>query len=128
MATSDVTKKYVRLAIIFTIISILLFIGPACYFVISGFLTATLVVQKVALTATVALALILTAFCAINKWLFRSKVWIIVLVLYFVLDHFLVMILVFAITQILDELIISPLARHFRHAAGINHQMDKRMN
>lgn len=127
MAMSDVTKKYVHLAIIFSVVSFLLFVGPAGYFIVSAFLCADLVVEKVALTATIAVVLILTAFCAINKWLFRSKVWLVVLVLYFLLNNFLTMILVFAITQILDELIVSPLARHFRHKAGINKEMDKRL-
>lgn len=127
MAKSKETKKWSRLAIIFTILSFLLLIGPTTYYVILGFTSATLVIQKAALTATIALSIILTAFCAINKWVFRSKIWLIVLALFFVIDHFLVMILVFGITQITDELIISPLAKYFRNKVSINREIDKRM-
>lgn len=127
MAKTKTTKKYATLAIIFTILSFLLLVGPTLFYVIAGLTTATLTIQKVALVSTVAVSLLLTMLCAVNKWVFRSKIWLIVLALFFVIDKFLVMILVFGITQILDELVISPLARYFRNKTSINREIDKRM-
>lgn len=127
MAKSKTTKKYATLAIIFTILSFLLLVGPTLFYVIAGLTTATLTIQKVALVSTVAVSLLLTMLCAVNKWVFRSKIWLIVLALFFVIDKFLVMIMVFGITQILDELVISPLARYFRNKTSINREIDKRM-
>lgn len=127
MAKSKTTKKFATLAIIFTILSFLLLVGPTLFYVIAGLVTATLTVQKVALVSTVAVSFLLTMLCAVNKWVFRSKIWLIVLALFFVIDKFLVMILVFGITQILDELIVSPLARYFRNKTSINREIDKRM-
>ena len=127
MAKSDVTKKYSRLGLIFTILSFLLLVGPTLYYVILGFMSATVVVEKVALTATVAMSIMLTFICAVNKIVFRSKIWLLVLALFFVLDNFLVMILIFGITQCVDEIIVSPLAKYFRHKASINREIDKRL-
>ena len=127
MTKSKTTKKYARLAIIFSILSVLLLLGPTAFYVISGLMVAPLVIQKVALVSTVAVSLLLTMLCAINKWVFRSKIWLIVLALFFVIDNFLVMILIFGITQIADELIVSPLARFFRSKASINREIDKRL-
>lgn len=127
MAKSKTTKKFATLAIIFTVLSFLLLVGPTLFYVIAGLTTATLTIQKVALVSTVAVSLLLTMLCAVNKWVFRSKIWLIVLALFFVIDKFLVMILVFGITQILDELVVSPLARYFRNKTSINHEIDKRM-
>lgn len=127
MAKSKTTKKFATLAIIFTVLSFLLLVGPTLFYVIAGLTTATLTIQKVALVSTVAVSLLLTMLCAVNKWVFRSKIWLIVLALFFVIDKFLVMILVFGITQILDELVVSPLARYFRNKTSINREIDKRM-
>lgn len=127
MAKSKTTKKYGRLAIAFSILSVLLLLGPVGFYIIAGLATATLTIQKVALVSTVAVSLLLTMFCAINKVVFRSKIWLVVLALFFVIENFLVMIMIFGITQCIDELIVSPLARHYRTKASINAEIDKRM-
>lgn len=127
MAVSNETKKYRRLGLIFSLLSVLLLLGPTSYYVILGFLSTGVVVEKLALASAVFMSIILTLLCAINKWTFRSKIWLIVLALFFVIDHFLVMIFIFGATQITDELIVAPLARHFRSKASINREIDKRM-
>ncbi len=127
MAKSKTTKRYATLALVFTILSALLLLGPTAYYVILGYMGAGVLVEKVALTATIAMSLILTLLCAVNKVVFRSKIWLLVLALFFVIDHFLVMILVFGLTQVIDEIIVSPLARYFRHKTSINREIDKRI-
>ena len=127
MAKSKTTKKYARLSLVFGTLSVLLLLGPVGFYIITGIATATLTIQKVALVSTVAVSLLLTMLCAINKVVFRSKIWLVVLALFFVIDNFLVMIMIFGITQCLDELIVSPLARHYRTKASINAEIDKRM-
>lgn len=127
MAKSELTKKYTTLAILFSIFSICLLLGPTAYYVALGFITSTLVIQKVALTSTIFLSLIITLICAVNKWNFKSKIWLIIICLFFCISNFLEMILVFAITQVLDELIVCPIRNHFRTKASINKEIDKRM-
>lgn len=128
MTKSNITKKYGCLSIIFTIISFLLLLGPAGFYIIAGLTTATLTIQKVAIVSTVAVSLLLTLLCAINKWVFRSKIWLIILALFFVIEDFLLMILIFGTTQIIDELVITPLARHFRNKTSINKEIDRRLS
>lgn len=127
MAKSKQTKKYARLAFLFGFLSLCLMIGPAAYYIILGFLSATVIMEKVVLTATIFMAILLTAICAINKWVFRSRTWLLVLALFLVIDNFFIMIVIFAASQVLDELIASPLARHFRNKKSINIEIDKRM-
>ena len=127
MTKSKQTKKYCKLAAIFTMLSVLLLLGPTSYYVILGFISAELVVEKLALASAVFVSIILTLLCAINKWTFRSKIWLVVLALFFVIDRFLIMIFIFGTTQITDELIVTPLAKHFRSKASINREIDKRI-
>ena len=123
---SKITKKCARLALFFGILSFLCVFAPLCFYVGLGFVAGTAIVEKVVLGCAVFLAVFLSALCAINKWTFRSKIFIIILALYLVIDKFIIMVLVFAITQIFDEIIVSPLARHFRNKASINAEIDKR--
>lgn len=127
MTKSKATKKYGRLALLFTLLSIAALLGPLTYYVIVGFAAATLVIEKVALTSAIVVAGIITIVCAMNKWVFRSKIWLIVLALYFVVNNFIVMIMIFALTQTADELILTPLAKHYRAKKSINYEIDKRM-
>ena len=121
------TKHFLCAAIILTILSVLLTIGPAAFFLVKGFIAADVVVEKVALTMSIFVAVIGSLICLISRTVgFRSRIWIILLALFFVLDEFLLLIMVFAITQILDELVVAPLARHFRSKFSINREIDKR--
>lgn len=122
---SKLTKKYARLAVIFTILSILLMFGPLAYYTIMGFMGGALVVQKVALIGSVLTALIATFLCVAMKWTFKSKMWLFVIGLFFVIENFLPMIIIFAVTQVLDELVVSPLARHYRASARSCKNTDK---
>lgn len=126
MTKSKTTKKYSRLALIFTLLSFLCVMGPALIYVGIGIATATLITQKVVLTASIVMVFLFTMVSAVTKWAFRSKIWLIILALFFVIDHLLVMIFVFAITQVIDELIFAPCARHFRNKRSINIEIDKR--
>lgn len=121
------TKKAFILAIVFTILSFLLTIGPALYYTVSALITSTLIVQQAALLGTVFIALIGSLICLISKtFTFRSRIWIFLLVLYFCITNFTTMIIIFAATQIVDELIFAPIARHYRNKFTINKQIDKR--
>lgn len=122
---SKLTKKYTRLAIIFTTLSLLLMFGPLGYYTVAGLLGGALVIQKVALISSVISAVFLSALCAWLRWNFKSKIWIFVLGLFFVVENFLPMIILFATTQIIDELIIAPLAKRFRAKASSCKDTDK---
>lgn len=121
------TKKYRRLFWLFTILSLLLNIAAPAYYVFDGLMGDGIIIEKVALTTSVFIVIILSAVAYINKTSMRSRIWILLLGLYICLDTILTPLLIIAITQILDEWLVSPLAKSFRNKLTINKQIDKRM-
>ena len=121
------TKKYRRLFWLFTILSLLLNIAAPAYYVFDGLMGDGIIIEKVALTTSVFIVIILSAVAYINKTSMRSRIWILLLGLYICLDTILTPLLIIAITQILDEWLISPLAKSYRNKLTINKQIDKRM-
>ena len=120
------TKHFSRLAAFFSILSFFCFFGPLIWFGGIAFLGGAAIVNKVALVSSVFVAVVMTAVAALNKWSPRSRVWIVLLGLYFCIDYFIAVILTFAITQIIDELILCPLKRHYRAKASMNREIDAR--
>ena len=121
------TKKYRRLFWLFTILSLLLNIAAPAYYIFDGLLGDGIIVEKVALSASVFIVILLSAVAYVNKTTMRSRIWILLLGLYVCLDTILTPLLIIAITQILDEWIISPLAKSYHNKLTINKQIDKRM-
>lgn len=126
---STFTRKYLTGAIIFTTISLLFTCGPAIYYLIVALLNAELVVQKAALVSSVFVAIIGSLICLISKtFSFRSRIWVFLLAIMFCIDSFGTMIIIFAVTQIVDELVFSPLAKHYRSNFSINRSIDLRVD
>lgn len=123
---TDVTKKNKKLWLVFFITSFLLNVGPLAFYSGKALLTEGLTHQKVALTMTVLVVIILSLISFINKTTMRSKVWILLIGLYFVLDHFVEPLLLIAVTQVLDEWFISPLKHKYKNKYVINKEIDKR--
>lgn len=121
------TKRYRIIAFLLLITTILLNVGPLAVYSIIGLIEANLVVEKVALSCTIFVVLILSAVAWVNKTTMRSRVWVIILGLYFCLDYFIVPLLIIAITQVLDEWIVSPARKHYKNKYIINKEFDKRM-
>lgn len=120
------TAKYRRLYWLFAIVSLLLNVAPLATYTIIGLVSADLVVEKVALTMTVFVVVILSLIALINKTTMRSRIWVILLGLYACLDYMLTPLLIIAITQILDEWFVNPAAKSFKNKLIINKQIDKR--
>lgn len=120
------TKNFTILGIVFSALSFLCFFGPLFYFCGLAFLTGTAVITKVALISSIAVVIIMSAVAAFTKWTARSRIWIILIALFFCLDKFIVVIMSFAITQIIDEIILCPLKAHFWNKVSINRELDKR--
>ena len=120
------TAKYRRLYWLFAIVSLLLNIAPLATYTVIGLVSADLVVEKVALTMTVFVVVILSLVALINKTTMRSRIWVILLGLYACLDYMLTPLLIIAITQILDEWFVNPAAKSFKNKLIINKQIDKR--
>lgn len=121
------TKKYKKYTLLFGLLTILLNVCPLFVYVIKALCSADLVTEKVGLACTVFVVLILSMIAWVNKTTMRSRVWMIMLGLYFCLDNFIGPLIVIACTQIIDEWIMSPLHRYFKNKYIINKEIDKRM-
>ena len=128
MKKTQRTKKIARTALILSIISILLSIGPLVFYSAKAFITSTSTTNKCILLSMISIGTILSIVCLINKYTPRCRIWLIVIGLYLCLDSILGTILVIAITQVLDELLVAPMARKYREKLHINKEMDIRLN
>lgn len=124
---SDRTKKYRCLYTLSLIFSILCNVGPLVIYTILGFVNADLTHEKVTLTMTILIVVILTAVAFINKTVIKSRIWIILVGIYICLDYIMTPLIIIAVCQILDELIITPLMKNYKNKLIINKEMDARL-
>lgn len=120
------TKKTRIYSILFTILSVLLNIGPIATYTVIALVNSNLTYQKVALSMTVFVVLILTVISLANKVAMKSRLWVILIGLYICLDYIMTPLIIIAVCQVADELIVSPLAKHYRLRYKINKEMDLR--
>lgn len=120
------TKRYHRLSILFSTLSLLLNIAPLATYAIIAMVESDLVTEKIALCMTVLIVGILTAVSLVNKVAMRSRIWIIFLGLYGALDYIMVPLVIVACCQVLDELLVQPLSKRFKQKYSINRELDKR--
>ena len=121
------TNKYKKFYILFAILSLLCFIGPALFFTAQAFIAGTAVASKIALSSTVLIVVILSIVAAANKIAMRSRLWILLIGLFICLDSVIVIVLTIGICQILDELVFAPLKNYYKTKYTINKEIDKRL-
>ena len=125
--TTKRTKNLRIKAYLLTFLSLLLSWGPLILYVTQAYLTKTAAISdKIILTSLLAVGVIMSIVCLINKYVLRCRSWLILIGLWLCLDKILGCILVIAITQCLDEIVVQPLARSFRNKLTINKEIDKR--
>lgn len=125
--TSDITKKSKSLYIAFSIVSFLLTFGPLIYFVCLGYANSDVTREKVTLTVTIVFALVLTIINVLFKYSIRSTIWLILLGIYVCIDNIVPLLIMLAVGSILDEFLVTPLAKMFRSKYKINKEIDKRL-
>jgi hypothetical protein len=124
---SDRTIKFKRLYWIFLIFSLLLNVGPLAGYSITALINADLVHEKVALTMTVFIVLILTIVSMINRVTMKSRLWIVLIGIYMCIDYILTPLIIIAVCQILDEIVVTPLKKTYKNKLTINKEMDMRL-
>ena len=127
MKQSETTKRNKILYWIFNILSFIVLIVPVVVYVIKGYIEADLTVEKVGLTCTIMISIILVAINFIFKYHIRSTLWILLLGVYICLDNILLMIILIAVGTILDEFLLTPLKKSFKNKYTINKEIDKRL-
>lgn len=130
---SERTRKLKNKVIILTLLSIALLFGPLVYYfaeaAIATFLggTTTATVANVSIFSTSVIIFgILTIIAAVRKCVFKSSMWVLLIGLYLLLDNILYAVVVIGVCQILDELVVSPLRKHYKQKLVINQEIDKR--
>ena len=121
------TKKYKTNYILCKTLSILMTLIPLVIYVIKGFCEGT-PGSKVTLGVCFTTALILTIINVVFKYHMRSTIWILMIGLYVAVDNIIPLLIILAITTIIDEFILTPLAKHYREKYKINKEIDKREN
>lgn len=120
------TRNFTILVWVFTTLSILLNVCPLAVYAIQALVAADLVVEKITLTMTVLVVLIMSIVAWANKTTMRSRIWVILLGIYLCLDKIMVPLIIIAITQVVDEWIVAPLAASYRTKLTINKELDRR--
>ena len=120
------TKKYKNNYILCRTLSILMTLIPLIVYTIKGFCEGT-PGSKVTLGVCFTTALILTIINVVFKYHMRSTIWILMIGLYVAVDNIIPLLIILAITTILDEFVLTPLSRHYKSKYTINKEIDKRM-
>lgn len=121
------TKKYKIAYRLLAFLSFLLLITPLAAYTIIG-LSSAAVTSKLTLSCAVIAAAILTVLSLITKHAIRSGIFIILLGLATALTSITECLILICIANILDELIITPLKKHYKSKYVINKEIDKRFN
>lgn len=130
---SEQTKKYKKIRNWLFLASLLLLFGPVIYFLceaavltLAGGTTVETVAKVSIFSSSLLIFGILTIISVARKVVFKSSLWILVIAIYLILDYALYAVIVIGITQILDELVVSPLIKHYQNLIVINKEIDKR--
>lgn len=126
MKKSKITRHYEFWAFLFGLLSFLALVGPFAYYGIAALAGSALVYEKVALAGSVLVVGIMTLISLVNNVALRSRIWIVLFALYICLDSFIVPLFIIGACQLANELVFSPLRRHFAEKASINLEIDKR--
>lgn len=121
----NITKKYKAGYIIFSVLSVLILLTPLLVYTFIGLATAE-VVDKLVLSMTVVTAAILTLISLVTKHASRSAIFVVLLGLTVALNSIQECLVLIAIANILDELILTPLKVSFKNKYQINKEIDKR--
>ena len=120
------TKYLFRISNILTTLSIMLSWGPLCVYAVMALNAAKTVSDKVTLTSLLTIGVIMSLIAVVNKHTLRCKTWIFLIAIWVCLDNMLGCVLVIAITQCLDEIIVAPIAKAYRSKYVINKEIDRR--
>ena len=99
---------------------------PLVIYTIKGFCEGT-PGSKVTLGVCFTTALILTIINVVFKYHMRSTIWILMIGLYVAVDNIIPLLIILAISTIIDEFILTPLSRHYKAKYTINKEIDKRI-
>lgn len=125
IAKSSASKHYMYLAITYKALSIIVTLGPMLFYVVKGFIEGQ-TTQKFTMGACAVVAVVLVAINVIMKINLRSPLWILLIGVYVCLGKIEILLIVMAVTTMLDEFWFSPAYKSFKNKYTINREIDKR--
>lgn len=125
---STMTHKYKKLSLLTFLLSTICSLCPILIYVIKAFADKDVKeVNKYTLGIMCSIALIITLINIVAKLHLRCIPWILLLGIYVCLKDITTLLVIMAITTIIDELIITPLHKSFKSKYTINKEIDKRL-
>lgn len=122
---SDITNKYKKRYRILQALSIIVTALPLIAYVIYGFIQGT-VGQKATLTLTLIVCIILVVINFVFKYHIRSTIWLLLIGIHLCVNNIETLLILVALTTMLDEFVLAPLAKKSREKYVINNEIDKR--
>ena len=125
---STMTNKYKKLSILTFLLSTMCSLCPILIYIIKAFVDKDVqAVNKYTLGIMCSVALIVTIINIVAKLHLRCIPWILLLGIYLCLRNITTLLILMAITTIIDELILTPLHKSFKNKYTINKEIDKRL-
>ena len=125
---STMTNKYKKLSILTFLLSTICSLCPILIYVIKAFVANDVKeVNKYTLGIMCSVALVVTLINIVAKLHLRCIPWILLLGIYVCLKDITSLLIIMAITTIIDELILTPLHKSFKNKYTINKEIDKRL-
>ena len=126
--STKITTRYKNLTILTFWLSVLLTLCPILIYVARAFISSEVQsVNKYTLGVMCSVALIVTIINIVAKLHLRCIPWILLLGIYICLKEITSLLVIMAITTIIDEMIITPLHKSLKNKYIINKEMDKRL-
>ena len=127
--STKITKRYKNLNILTFWLSVLLTLCPILIYVARAFISSEVQsVNKYTLGIMCSVALIVTIINIVAKLRLRCIPWILLLGIYICLKEITSLLVIMAITTIIDEMLVTPLHKSLKNKYIINKEMDKRLN
>ena len=122
------TQKYKKLSILTFLLSAICSLCPILIYVLKAFIDKDVQeVNKYTLGIMCSVALVVTLINIVAKLHLRCIPWILLLGIYVCLKDITALLVIMAITTIIDELILMPLHKSFKNKYTINKEIDKRL-
>lgn len=125
MELNERTKKAKSRYYLFKTLSICLTFLPLFVYVIIAFVNGE-PLEKFTMGCMVTIALSFVILNFIMKYNIRSTVWVLIIGIYLCLDNITPLLIIMAVSTVLDEFVISKLANKYKNQFIINKEIDKR--
>lgn len=122
---SQITKSYKNKYILCTFLSWVITLAPMLVYVIIAFIQGN-TANKLTLGIICIGAIVLVAVNTLLKLHMRSIMWVLLIGVYICLKNITTLLVIVALTTIVDELVLTPLAKSYKTKFTINKEFDKR--